>query len=172
MFKVDVLKGRVENVRLASLDAASDLRKASFGRVKAPKFDLSKSCYTFELEGKTVVMAYTGTQRVHALHIVVVAGEYSRNGTLVVSGLKNLTTGFFMDPRDEFMPFGRILGGFPLLLAFCIWQISSGISDPIILAIIWFVAVFVVIVGVCLAWFYLFLVTVLNAINAQVAATN
>jgi hypothetical protein len=172
MFKVVVLKGLVENVRLSSLDATSDLRKAFFGRVKTPKFDFSKFCYTFELDGQTVVMASTETPCVRAQNIVVVAGEYSRNGTLVVRGLKNLTTGFFMDPRDEIMWFGRVLGGFPLLLAFCIWQISSGISDPIILAIIWFVAVFIVIVGGCLAWYYLFLVTVLKTINAQVAATN
>jgi hypothetical protein len=155
MYKKVVLVGQVVNPRLVAFDAIPSQQKVP-GRVrKIQRFDASKHVYACELEGQTVFLPYVETRPLSTKHEIAVAGKYDRDGTFICDAFINLTTGFQHDPRDVFLSMGRMVGGFPVIWAFCIWQIVKGVGDPFILAINWFLVVFIGISGLFFFSIYL-----------------
>jgi hypothetical protein len=141
VFKFIVLKGQVKNPRLVTAETIAVAKGTPILRTKSGKFDTSKYFYAFELEGKTVYMAYIETRPLSTKHSIAVAGEYNRTGEFVATAYKNLTTGFRYDPRDEFLKMGRAIGLASVGFVGSVWNIVRGVSDPVMLAITWFLLV-------------------------------
>jgi hypothetical protein len=163
--KVIVLKGQVKNPRLVTVETIAGAKVAPILRTKSGKFDASKYFYAFELDGQTVYMAYIETRPLSTKHSIAVAGEYNRTGEFVATAYKNLTTGFRYDPRDEFLKMGRAIGMSSVGFVGSLWNIVVGVSDPVILAICWFLLVVTTGFGLFVVMHYLHGNALMKALN-------
>jgi hypothetical protein len=139
--KVIVLKGQVKNPRLVTAETMAGAKGTPILRTRSGKFDASKYFYAFELDGQTIYMVYIETRPLSTKHSIAVAGEYNRTGEFVATAYKNLTTGFRYDPRDDFLKMGRAIGLASVGFVGSAWNIVRGVSDPVMLAITWFLLV-------------------------------
>jgi hypothetical protein len=166
------LKGQVKNPRLVAMDVKTALPKGTSKIKSTAQFDALKYSVAFEIEGQTVYSTYDAKRPFSANHTVAVAGEYSPAGHLIAIAFKNLTTDYSYDPRREFFTMGRVAGYIATMAAFFVWSLFSGISDPFIIAIIWFTLGCMGFGFAVFAYQLLYLMAVMKALNNSLSTKS
>jgi hypothetical protein len=171
VFKVIVLKGMVQNLRLVTAETMAGAKVTPIHMTKTGKFDSSKYHYAFELDGQTVYTYYIETRPLSTKHTIAVAGEYNSTGEFVAIAYKNLTTGFQSDPRGDLrsnrIEMERAIGLTTVGFVGSLWNIIRGVSDPFILAICWFLFVITAGFGLFFVIHHLHGSALMKALNAE-----